>query len=75
LNKTLSRKALAIIIIREKLASDLSKEISMNREEALEVVDFSLQLVDQWPISYLQLKEEIKAYIIINMFSLVTKFQ
>lgn len=47
----------------------------MNREEALEVVDFSLQLVDQWPISYRQLKEEIKAYIIINMFSLVTKFQ
>ena len=75
MNKTPSRKALAIIIIREKLASDLSKEISMNREEALEVVDFSLQLVDQWPISYQQLKEEIKAYIIINMFSLVTKFQ
>ncbi|MDC1315767.1 hypothetical protein N8251_00105 [Alphaproteobacteria bacterium] len=75
MNKTLSRKALAIIIIREKLASDLSKEISMNREEALEVVDFSLQLVDQWPIGYQQLKEEIKAYIIINMFSLVSKFQ
>lgn len=75
MNKTLSRKALVIIVIREKLASDLSKEISMNREEALEVIDFSLQLVDQWPISYQQLKEEIKAYIIINMFSLVTKFQ
>ena len=75
MNKTLSRKALVIIVIREKLASDLSKEISMDREEALEVIDFSLQLVDQWPISYQQLKEEIKAYIIINMFSLVTKFQ
>ncbi|MDC0861874.1 hypothetical protein OAQ08_04695 [Alphaproteobacteria bacterium] len=75
MNKTLSRKALAIIVIREKLASDLSKEISMNREEALEIVDFSLQLIDQWPVSYQQLKEEIKAYIIINMFSLVTKFQ
>ena len=47
----------------------------MNKEEALEVVDFSLQLVDQWPIGYQQLKEEIKAYIIINMFSLVSKFQ
>ena len=40
----------------------------MNKEEALEVVDFSLQLVDEWPISYQQLKSEIKAYIIINMF-------
>ena len=75
MNKKLSRKTLSIIIIREKLASDLSEEISMNREEALEVVDFSLQLVDEWPISYQQLKSEIKAYIIINMFSLITKFQ
>jgi vacuolar-type H+-ATPase subunit F/Vma7 len=75
LNKKLSRKTLSIIIIREKLASDLSEEISMNREEALEVIDFSLQLVDEWPISYQQLKSEIKAYIIINMFSLITKFQ
>jgi len=75
LNKKLSRKTLSIIIIREKLASDLSEEISMNREESLEIVDFCLQLVDEWPISYQQLKSEIKAYIIINMFSLITKFQ
>lgn len=75
MNKKLSRKTLSIIIIREKLASDLSEEISMNREESLEVVDFCLQLVDEWPISYQQLKSEIKAYIIINMFSLITKFQ
>ena len=75
MNKKLSRKTLSIIIIREKLASDLSEEISMNKEEALEIVDFSLQLVDEWPISYQQLKSEIKAYIIINMFSLITKFQ
>jgi len=75
LDKKFSRKTLSIIIIREKLASDLSEEISMNREESLEVVDFCLQLVDEWPISYQQLKSEIKAYIIINMFSLITKFQ
>ena len=75
MNKKLSRKTLSIVIIREKLASDLSEEISMNREESLEVVDFCLQLVDEWPISYQQLKSEIKAYIIINMFSLITKFQ
>ena len=47
----------------------------MNRDEAIEVVDFTLNFVDQWPISYIQLKEEIKSYIIINMLSLVTKFQ
>lgn len=49
--------------------------MSMNREEALEIIEFSLQLVDRWPINYRQLKEEIKAYIIINMLSLITKFQ
>jgi len=75
LNQANSRKALSIIIIREKLALDLSEELSMNKEEAIEIIDFSLQLVDRWPVNYLQLKEEIKAYIIINMLSLITKFQ
>ncbi len=75
MNQATSRKALSIIIIREKLALDLSEELSMNKEEAIEIIDFSLQLVDRWPVNYLQLKEEIKAYIIINMLSLITKFQ
>ena len=47
----------------------------MNKEEAIEIIDFSLQLVDKWPVNYHQLKEEIKAYIIINMLSLITKLQ
>ena len=75
MNQATSRKVLSIIIIREKLALDLSEELSMNKEEAIEIIDFSLQLVDRWPVNYLQLKEEIKAYIIINMLSLITKFQ
>ena len=75
MNQATSRKALLIIIIREKLVLDLSEELSMNKEEAIEIIDFSLQLVDRWPVNYLQLKEEIKAYIIINMLSLITKFQ
>jgi|TARA_B110000459_G_C16420436_1_gene407187 hypothetical protein len=75
LKRTISRKTLFIIIIREKLALDISNEMSMNRDEALEIIEFSLQLVDRWPINYRQLKEEIKAYIIINMLSLITKFQ
>ena len=75
MNQATSRKVLSIIIIREKLALDLSEELSMNKEEAIEIIDFSLQLVDRWPVNYLQLKEEIKAYIIINLLSLITKFQ
>ena len=75
MKKTLNKKKAALLIIREKLALDLSNEIYMAKDEAYELVDFSLQLTDKIPETYDQLKSEIKAYIIINMLSLVTKFQ
>lgn len=75
MKKTLNKKRAALLIIREKLALDLSNEIYMAKDEAYELVDFSLQLTDKIPETYEQLKSEIKAYIIINMLSLVTKFQ
>ena len=71
----LQKKATALFIIREKLALDISNEIYMHKEEAYEIIDFALQLTDKIPNSYEQLKSEIKSYIIINMLSLVTKFQ
>lgn len=71
----LQKKGTALFIIREKLALDLSNEIYMHKEEAYEIIDFALQLTDKIPNSYDQLKSEIKSYIIINMLSLVTKFQ
>ena len=71
----LQKKATALFIIREKLALDLSNEIYMHKEEAYEIIDFALQLTDKIPNSYEQLNSEIKYYIIINMLSLVTKFQ
>jgi hypothetical protein len=75
LKSKLQKKATALFIIREKLALDLSNEIYMHKEEAYEIIDFALQLTDKIPDSYEQLKSEIKSYIIINMLSLVTKFQ
>jgi hypothetical protein len=75
LKSKLQKKATALFIIREKLALDLSNEIYMHKEEAYEIIDFALQLTDKIPNSYDQLKSEIKSYIIINMLSLVTKFQ
>ena len=75
MKKTLNKKRAALLIIREKLALDLSNEIYMAKDEAYELVDFSLQLTDKIPETYDQLKSEIKAYIIINILSLVTKFQ
>jgi len=75
LKEPLSKKKAALFVIREKLALDLSNEIFMEKNEAYELIDFSLQLIDKIPETYDQLKSEIKAYIIINMLSLVTKFQ
>jgi hypothetical protein len=75
LKSKLQKKATALFIIREKLALDLSNEIYMHKEEAYEIIDFAMQLTDKIPNSYEQLKSEIKSYIIINMLSLVTKFQ
>ncbi len=74
LRKNNKREITALFLIREKLALDLSNEISMHKEEAYEIVDFSFQLSDKLPSTYEELKSEIKAYIIINMLSLVTKF-
>jgi hypothetical protein len=75
LKEPLSKKKAALFVIREKLALDLSNEIFMEKNEAYELIDISLQLTDKIPETYDQLKSEIKAYIIINMLSLVTKFQ
>jgi len=47
----------------------------MRKEEAHEIVDFVFQVSDSLPQSNEQIKSEIKAYIVINMLSLVTKFQ
>ena len=74
MKKKSNKKLAALLIIRKKLAFDLSNEIHMQRDEAYEIVDFALQLTDKIPESYERLKSEIKAYIIINMLSLVTKF-
>ena len=75
MTKKQKRKLVAFCLIREKLAFDLCEEIHMRKEEAYEIVDFAFQITDLIPESYEQIKSEIKAYIVINMLSLVTKFQ
>tara|TARA_B100000927_G_scaffold69946_1_gene55439 strand:+ start:271 stop:498 length:228 start_codon:yes stop_codon:yes gene_type:complete len=75
LNKKQKRRVTAFFLIREKLAFDLCEEIHMRKEEAYEIVDFAFQITDGIPLSYEKIKSEIKAYIVINMLSLVTKFQ
>ena len=74
MKKSLAKRLVSILVIRQKLIKDLSQEIGMHKNEASEIVDFTLQLTDKFPHNYQQLKSEIKAYIVINMLSLVTKF-
>mgnify|MGYP001311786785 CR=1 FL=1 len=73
--KNQKKSLTALFLIREKLAIDLCDEINMSKEEANEIVDFAFELSDKLPETYNQLKLEIKSYIIINMLSLVIKFQ
>ena len=73
--KNQKKSLTALFLIREKLAIDLCDEIYMSKEEAYEIVDFAFELSDKLPKTYNQLKLEIKSYIIINMLSLVIKFQ
>ena len=75
MNKKQKRRLAADCLIREKLTFDLCEEIHMRKEEAHEIVDFAFQVSDILPESYEQIKSEIKAYIVINMLSLATKFQ
>lgn len=75
MSKGLSRSMAASIVIREKLALDLCDEIYMQKEEALEIIEFAFQVSGKLPQTYNQLKQEIKSYIIINMLSLIVKFQ
>ncbi len=74
MKKDHNRSLAALILVREKLALDLCNEIQMRKEEAYEIIDFSLELCDKLPQTYNQLKLEIKSYVIINMLSLVIKF-
>ena len=74
MKKSLAKRLVSILVIRQKLIKDLSQEIGMYKNEASEIVDFALQLTDKFPHNYQQYKSEIKAYIVINMLSLVTKF-
>lgn len=67
------RSLAALIIIREKLAVDLSDEINMQRDEAYEIIKFAFDYTDELPTTYDQLKKEIKSYIIINIITLITK--
>ena len=65
-------------IIKEKLSyailiMDLSAEIGISFKEAKTLVDTAISIINPSKIDYDKLKEEILAFVVINIFSLVCK--
>ena len=65
-------------IIKEKLSYailiiDLSEEIGISIKEAESLVDTAISIIKPPKIDYDKLKEEILAFVVINIFSLICK--
>jgi len=65
-------------IIKEKLSYailiiDLSEEIGISIKEAKSLVDTAISTIKPPKIDYNKLKEEILAFVVINIFSLICK--
>ena len=66
------------VIIKKKLSYailiiDLSEEIGVSIKEAKNLVDTAISIIKPSKIDYDKLKEEILAFVVINIFSLVCK--
>ena len=65
-------------IIKEKLSYamliiDLSEEIEISIKEAKKLVDTAISIIKPSRIDYNKLKEEILAFVVMNIFSLICK--
>jgi len=65
-------------IVKEKLSYailiiDLSEEIEISIKEAKNLVDTAISVINPSRIDYNKLKEEILAFVVINIFSLICK--
>ena len=65
-------------IIIEKLSYamliiDLSEEIGIPIKETKKIVDTAISIIKPSKIDYIKLKEEILAFVVINIFSLICK--
>jgi hypothetical protein len=64
--------------MKEKLAYaliviDLSEEIGISIKEAKNLVDTAISITNPHKVDYSKLKEEILAFVLINIFSLICK--
>ena len=57
-----------------EIINDLSKDIGISNEEAKNLLDVALSSTDPRYVNFEQLKNEITAFLIINIFFLICKF-
>ena len=55
------------------IIKDLSEDIGISKEETKNLVDIALSSSDPRYINYMQLKEEITTFLVINIFFLICK--
>ena len=65
-------------LVKEKLfyamlIIDLSEEIGISIKETKKIVDTAISIIKPSRIDYNKLKEEILAFVVINIFSLICK--
>ena len=68
------KKSISEKISYIKLITDISHEIGIPITDSEDLVDTAIILINPKKINYVELKEEILSYIVINIFSLVCKF-
>tara|TARA_B100000131_G_scaffold193589_1_gene186071 strand:- start:259 stop:468 length:210 start_codon:yes stop_codon:yes gene_type:complete len=56
-----------------KIIEDLSQDIGITKEETKSLVDIALSSTELRKVNYEQLKEEISAFLVINIFFLICK--
>ena len=56
-----------------KIIEDLSQDIGITKEETKSLVNIALSSTELRKVNYEQLKEEISAFLIINIFFLICK--
>ncbi len=67
------KKSISEKISYIKLITDISHEIGIPITDSEDLVDTAIILINPKEINYVELKEEILSYIVINIFSLFCK--
>ena len=56
-----------------KIINDLSEDIGISKEETKGLVDVALSSTDPRDVNYEELKQEIRTFLVINIFFLISK--